>query len=431
MNTIPADAAVQPVSSVKSVQSAQATSERLHALDAVRSYALLLGVVLHSTAAFLPGFPVPQWVLEPSVTASVIYYVIHFSRMSAFYFIAGFFARMMLERRGVQGFVKDRSKRILLPLVVGVPVVGIIIVLFLCLGALPHGKAYLTSLTARPPGVPAPQGFHVDLIHLWFLYYLLIFYAIALALRTTVQALDSRGSLSAISDKVIAFIMRGVWAPVLLALPAALYYWQFQHWSEWLGLPAPSSLVPDVGALIGYGVAFGIGWMLHRQIPTLLALRDRWLIYFAMAVVLTVVCLEIIGPVSLWTSGPHITGATRAVYAVAYMTGVWCWVFSLVGLAIRFLSDHRPATRYLADASYWIYLMHMAPILFFITLLRPYHLPWAVNLLLILAGSMPILLLSYHYLVRFTWVGAILNGRRHPRATRAAATASDPTGSHA
>jgi hypothetical protein len=28
---------------------------------------------------------------------------------------------------------------------------------------------------------------------------------------------------------------------------------------------------------------------------------------------------------------------------------------------------------------------------------------------------MPILLVTYHYLVRFTWIGAILNGRRHPR----------------
>lgn len=30
---------------------------------------------------------------------------------------------------------------------------------------------------------------------------------------------------------------------------------------------------------------------------------------------------------------------------------------------------------------------------------------------------MPILLLSYHYLVRFTFIGATLNGRRHPRIT--------------
>ena len=412
MNTIQADAVAQPA------QPVEATSERLHALDAVRSYALLLGVVLHSTAAFLPGFPVRQWVLEPSITASVIYYVIHFSRMSAFYFIAGFFARMMVERRGVKGFVKDRSKRILLPLVVGLPIVGIIIGVGLFLGAIAHGKAYLASLTAPPPGAPAPQGFHVDLIHLWFLYYLLMFYVLALAIRATVHALDSRGSVIATCDRFVASIIRGVWGPVLLALPAAVYYWQFQHWSEWLGLPAPSSLVPDVGALIGYGVAFGVGWLLHRQIPTLLALRDRWLLYFAMAVPLTVLCLVIIGPVSLWTSGPHIEGPTRAIYALAYMTGVWCWVFALVGAAIRFLSDHRPATRYLADASYWIYLMHMAPILFFITLLRPYHLPWAVDFVVILAGSMPILLVSYHYLVRFTWVGAILNGRRHPRAVR-------------
>jgi glucans biosynthesis protein C len=154
--------------------------------------------------------------------------------------------------------------------------------------------------------------------------------------------------------------------------------------------------------------------LLHRQVPALLALRNSWLLYLAIAVPLTVLCLGIIGPVPLW-QGPNLEGGRRALYAMAYMTGVWCWVFALVGAAIRFMSDQRPATRYLADASYWIYLMHMAPILFFVTLLRPYHWPWSVDLVIIVGGSMPILLVSYHYLVRFTWVGAILNGRRHPK----------------
>jgi hypothetical protein len=93
-------------------------------------------------------------------------------------------------------------------------------------------------------------------------------------------------------------------------------------------------------------------------------------------------------------------------------------VFAAVGAAVRYLSNGHPVTRYLADASYWVYIMHMMTILFFITLLRPYHWYWAIKFLIIIGGSMPILLLSYHYLVRFTWIGAILNGRRHPRPQR-------------
>ena len=173
------------------------TPDRLHALDAVRGYALLLGVVLHSAAAFLPDFPMAAWRLEPSPTAAVIYYVIHMSRMSAFFLIAGFFGRMVLERRGLKAFVKDRAKRIILPLVLGLPVVMIIIGLGLALGALPHGMDYLTSLTRAPPREPGagPQS-GLDLAHLWFLYYLLIFYVLTLGLRGAVHALDPRGAIT-------------------------------------------------------------------------------------------------------------------------------------------------------------------------------------------------------------------------------------------
>jgi hypothetical protein len=33
-------------------------------------------------------------------------------------------------------------------------------------------------------------------------------------------------------------------------------------------------------------------------------------------------------------------------------------------------------------------------------------------------GSMAILLATYHWFVRFTWIGAMLNGRRHPRPAK-------------
>ena len=100
-------------------------ADRLHALDAVRAYALLLGVVLHGAAAFLEGFPIPLWLDTPTDGAPVIYYVIHMFRMSAFFLIAGFFARLLVERRGVTAFVKDRGKRVALPLVLFSIVVAI------------------------------------------------------------------------------------------------------------------------------------------------------------------------------------------------------------------------------------------------------------------------------------------------------------------
>jgi peptidoglycan/LPS O-acetylase OafA/YrhL len=397
-------------------------TDRLHALDAVRAYALLLGVVLHSVAGFLHDFPIPAWVDTPSTTAAVIYYVIHVFRMSAFFLMAGFFARMIVERRGVKAFVKDRAKRIGIPLFLFGPVTLILMSVGFFLGALVHGVAYLQKFGAEMQAAQAAQqaaahGGPLDgiLAHLWFLYYLLIFYALALGLRAIIRAVDPQSSIARFSDRVVAFLMSGVWGPVLIALPIAAYMWQLESWTEWLGLPAPQSFIPNTTAMIGYGIAFGLGWLLHRQPQRLLNLQKSWVLYLAIAVALTIYCLSNIGTTPLWKGG-NLEGGARITYAAAYMIAVWCWVFAAVGAAVRFLSNVHPVTRYLADASYWVYIMHMVTIMFFITLLRPYHWYWAIKFVIIVGGSMPILLLGYHYFVRFTWIGAILNGRRHPRA---------------
>jgi hypothetical protein len=219
--------------------------------------------------------------------------------------------------------------------------------------------------------------------------------------------------------------MRGPWGAVLLAVPAAVYYWPATRWNEWTGLPAPSSIVPDLGGFIGYVVPFGLGWLLQRQVPTLLALRRQWLMYVVLFMGLTALCLAIIGTTPRW-QGPNLHGADRALYISAYMVAVWCGVFAAVGAAVRFLSGPSAVTRYLADASYFIYLMHLGPVVFFINLLRPYHWPWPLMLLVMVGGTLLILIPSYQYLVRFTWVGAVLNGRR-----RARTVSPTPTGAAA
>jgi peptidoglycan/LPS O-acetylase OafA/YrhL len=392
----------------------QQTTDRLHALDAVRAFALLSGIALHATMPFLAGLKGWATTETPSDTLAGVWYVIHMFRMPVFFLIAGFFARMMLERRGLKGFIKDRSKRIVLPLVLGLPAVLVLTVIAYLLAALATGVD-LQALRASAQQQRAASGAQpaINLGHLWFLYYLIIFYAGTLAARGTLRRLDPRGKILQALDRLVGFLMRGIWGPPLLALPMIACFYELKSWSSWTGLPAPFAIVPDGSALLAYGLIFGLGWLLNRQPALLLDLNRRWWLFGSLAVGLWIVCRTIAGPTPHW--GPYLSGGALLTYTVAYMIGTWCWTFGLVGAAVRFLSQPSPARRYVADSSYWLYLMHIPALTFFDVLLHPLPWHWSVKYLLSIAGAVPVLLISYQYLVRYTFIGATLNGRRHPR----------------
>ena len=95
-------------------------SPRYHALDALRAYAMFLGVVLHASMAYIPNVP---WGSNDPAAADwvgLILLGIHGFRMQLFFVISGFFTLMLLQRRGVQNIIKHRFLRILIPCVLGV-----------------------------------------------------------------------------------------------------------------------------------------------------------------------------------------------------------------------------------------------------------------------------------------------------------------------
>ena len=96
--------------------------QRLHALDAVRGFALLVGVAFHAALSFMPGWPPGIWAMvdnSPSQFLSDTAFVTHIFRMSLFFFIAGYFGRMLYHKLGAQQFWLNRAKRIAVPLVIG------------------------------------------------------------------------------------------------------------------------------------------------------------------------------------------------------------------------------------------------------------------------------------------------------------------------
>lgn len=96
--------------------------ERRHDLDALRGFAMLLGVVLHASLAYLGH----NWVVADrgeSVVLMFVWAFIHGWRMELFFLVAGYFTAMVLRRDGPGGMLKRRWRRLAIPFLLGLAIV--------------------------------------------------------------------------------------------------------------------------------------------------------------------------------------------------------------------------------------------------------------------------------------------------------------------
>src|SRR6478752_3277298 len=388
-------------------------SERLHALDAVRGFALLLGIVLHATLSFVPASP-RFWIIQdthPSVALGLLFFVIHVFRMTTFFLMAGFFARMSFHRRGIWGFVRDRLQRIGLPLVIGWPIVFTPMVLVVIWAAgFPNGGP-IPGAPRWPPVLP-----NFPLTHLWFLYVLLELYVAMLLLRGAIVWLDVSGTLRTVVDRLFAQIMQNPLAPLVLTIPIGIAFCLDQRWINVMGVRTPDqSLITNAQAWIGFGTAFAIGWLLHRQIDLLRLIERRWLPHLLLAITLILISFVLVGAMTSAPGAPKLPfgfATLRLVSVILYAPAIWISTFAVIGLALRFMSGFSRTWRYLAEASYWLYLIPLPIVMALQVALSQLAWPGLIKFAIILIVAIPPMLASYHLLVRFTFIGAVLNGRR-------------------
>jgi ABC-type multidrug transport system ATPase subunit/peptidoglycan/LPS O-acetylase OafA/YrhL len=381
--------------------------QRLHSLDAVRGFALLLGVAFHAALSFMPGWPPGIWAMNdnsPSQFLADASFVTHIFRMSLFFFIAGYFARLLYQRLGARGFWTNRLKRILIPLVAGWVVLWPLISLIWTVGIT---KVFGGTLPPMPQMPKVPGAFPFG--HLWFLYELLVLYVAVIAVRSLVDRLDPAQKLRGLVDTAVSGSIRTMTATFTLGIPVAAALMSLSFWFYWQGIPTPdSSLIPQVPALVGFGTAFAFGWLVHRSKNALGAIEQRWFPNLVIAIVATGWLLH-----SMHAEPMAQPGTTKTVFALVFGVALWGWVLGLTGAALRFLSNYSATRRYIADASYWIYLAHLPVVAAFQVWVGHWPLHWSVKYPFVLVASFAVLFVSYHFLVRPTLIGQLLNGRRH------------------
>jgi glucan biosynthesis protein C len=400
--------------------------ERIHYLDQVRSYALLIGIFMHASHTYGEGFQNVWFITDHSRSFALYlgFFFLHLFRMPVFFFIAGFFANYLVHKNGVKGFVQNRLLRIGVPFAVFLPITltGVAVLMIGSVLYLPkdsYGPVQRQVAAqfqkaapqngAKEPGPDAgatrPETAAVtenslaairsdnmqDAVitqHLWFLYYL-VFFCMAAALFRVLE---------------LKFLTKII---------SALYY---------VGIPAgtPGHVIPRLWPFGYYGVFFLLGWhFFHHRDYLDRIMKYLWPItvfgLLASLLYLSILAASGSSGNALASGMLASVGSIRALKWVAAILEAYASVFLVFAcllLGKRFLNIDSRAVRFVSDSSYWIYLIHFPMVTMIQVFLVPLEISIYVKFLLSTAAVFGIGLVSYRYIVRYSFIGLVLNGRR-------------------
>jgi len=378
------------------------TPQRLHSLDNLRASMMWLGIVLHVSVAHLSGeSPLPWRDNATSPVADLLFPFIHAFRMPVFFVLAGFFVALLVQRRGLGGMLVHRFKRIALPFLLFWPPLLLLSVVAMMLFV--HRMAD-GSLGLDPALMPPPAGRPMfNTMHLWFLY-LLWWLALATALLGWLgRSLPAAWRAAALQGAVR--LGGSWWGPLLLSLPLVLAGAHYPH-----GIVAPlGSLLPPPAEWLHNGMFYAFGFCLYMARETLLPLYTRhWARYLLAGLPFFLATGALVEAGRSPAGLPH-----EALWvAFSYNLCAWLWSFGLIGLFLRHLPQRQPLLAYLADSAYWVYLVHMPLVIGFGALLYGGPLGALTKMLINIAMTTLVCLLSYHWAVRKRWLGRLLNGPR-------------------
>ena len=383
--------------------SAGGQSQRFYDLDALRAVAMFLGIVLHASVFLLPEM-LPLWPIYDDAakgdpTYMLVIETIHGFRMPVFFLLSGYFSALLWQRRGLRELGMQRLKRVGIPLAVA------------CFTVLPLSIWLLAAAGGyrEPYDFPfwaLPLLWLFSLGHLWFLWYLLLMAgAFLLAVRLGLQFRH----------------LAGWWLVIPISMAVSLLMVEPIY-----GADNPMGIIPNPTIIIYYACFFLFGVFFYQRGFTV---RRWWAVALLPAAAAFYAGFPLLGqylaPFEVAVVGLDSEGAVPNAFmfknpltlASALIESVCAWLmcFGLMGLFRWAASRESFTVRYFSDASYWMYLAHLPLVIAAQMLVVDWHIHYHLKFLLVCIGVTLVLLVTYQFGVRYTFIGRALNGPRTRR----------------
>jgi len=249
--------------------------------------------------------------------------------------------------------------------------------------------------------------------HLWFLYYL-VWMVLGFAL---VVWMAKKFNLSALPGWIATSPFRWLWLVPLTLVP------QF-FMGQSFGPDTAGGILPWPPVLLYYGIFFGVGVLCYGHDEFEQKVGKLWPLSFLLAIpvlILGVCFMDDRNTLARLDFEANAAQIWRAHFWVSVCAAIYVWlmIFGFIGFFRSFFSGESKAARYISDSSYWLYLAHLAPLMCLQVMFANLEVPGLLKFIVYCVFTTVILLVMYEFLVRYTFIGTLLNGKR----TRESATA--------
>ena len=243
----------------------EASKPRYHAFDALRGMAMFLVIGLHAALGYVrQDIPGVLWCVRDAPTLPAFDWFCWWSMgvSNPLYFtIAGFFAVLLYDSRGLRNYLANRARRVAIPFLVGVPTVPAGLLRAWMFGWLISGRCTWRQAIQLRFRDPVIQAERFGTAHLWFLEYLIVMLVAYGVARWWSRVEVGAGPCAGCANLVLG----SPWRPFLLAVPTTLLLWiSRQRVGIDAALDRHNSFLIDPIKLIHHASYFVVGVGLYR-----------------------------------------------------------------------------------------------------------------------------------------------------------------------